>query len=57
MAKTVMTLDSGGTNFVFSAISDEKEVVKPIVLSAKCSSLDEMLKMIFQLLFAFLSRK
>lgn len=48
MAKTVMTLDSGGTNFVFSAISDEKEVVKPIVLSAKCSSLDEMLKMIVE---------
>jgi len=30
--RTVLTLDAGGTNFVFSAIRGNQEVVKPVVL-------------------------
>lgn len=33
--RIVMTLDAGGTNFVFSAVSAEKEIVEPIGLSAR----------------------
>jgi glucokinase len=29
---TVLTLDAGGTNFVFSAIQGGKEVIKPLSL-------------------------
>lgn len=32
--KIVMTLDAGGTNFVFSAIADGREIVKPVHLPA-----------------------
>ena len=32
--KTVLTLDAGGTNFVFSAIRDFEEVVTPVRLDA-----------------------
>ena len=28
--RIVMTLDAGGTNFVFSAIRDNEEIVRPI---------------------------
>lgn len=30
--RIVMTLDAGGTNFVFSAIQSNEEIVEPIVL-------------------------
>ena len=30
--RTVLTLDAGGTNFVFSAIQGGEEIVKPIHL-------------------------
>ncbi|MDR2083553.1 MAG: ROK family protein [Bacteroidales bacterium] len=46
MSKTVMTLDAGGTNFVFSAINDGIEIVKPIKLSAKGIFLEDILKTI-----------
>ncbi|MDL2238624.1 ROK family protein [Bacteroidales bacterium OttesenSCG-928-K22] len=46
MSKIVMTLDAGGTNFVFSAIKNAKEIVKPIRLSAKGETLEEILKTI-----------
>ena len=32
--KTVLTLDAGGTNFVFSAICDNEEIVEPVRLKA-----------------------
>ena len=34
MKKTVLTLDAGGTNFVFSAMEDYQEVVSPIRLDS-----------------------
>lgn len=38
--KTILTLDAGGTNFVFSAIENEKEIVDPITLPAHSHDLD-----------------
>ena len=35
--RIVMTLDAGGTNFVFSAIQSNEEIVEPIVLPSKMS--------------------
>ena len=32
--RIVMTLDAGGTNFVFSAIQGGKEIADPVVLPA-----------------------
>jgi glucokinase len=37
--RTVMTLDAGGTNFVFSAIRANKEIVKPITLPSQADDL------------------
>jgi glucokinase len=42
--KTVMTLDAGGTNFVFSAISDGLEVATPVHLAANGHDLERCLK-------------
>ena len=39
-----MTLDAGGTNFVFSAVQAEKEILEPVTLSAKGSDLEAILK-------------
>ena len=41
--KTVLTLDAGGTSFVFSAIADNKEVVEPISYAAYPSDLKKCL--------------
>lgn len=38
--RTVMTLDAGGTNFVFSAMSANREVVKPVSLTAEADNLN-----------------
>jgi glucokinase len=38
--RVVMTLDAGGTNFVFSAIRSNKEIVEPITLASNAHSLD-----------------
>lgn len=38
--KTVLTLDAGGTNFVFSAISNNQEIVKPVNLPSNGHQLD-----------------
>jgi len=43
-----MTLDAGGTNFVFSAVQAEKEIVEPIILSAKGETLDIILKTLIE---------
>jgi glucokinase len=44
--RIVMTLDAGGTNFVFSAIQGGAEVVEPITLSAHADSLHALLQRI-----------
>ncbi|MCP9611497.1 ROK family protein [Coprobacter tertius] len=42
--RIVMTLDAGGTNFVFSAIQANREVVTPITLPSHANNLQECLK-------------
>jgi glucokinase len=44
--RIVMTLDAGGTNFVFSAVQAGNEIIEPIVLPAKCDTLEKVLKTI-----------
>jgi len=46
--RIVMTLDAGGTNFVFSAVQAEKEILEPVTLSAKGSDLETILKNIIE---------
>ncbi len=41
--RIVMTLDAGGTNFVFCAMKAEVEIVEPIRISAAAETLDEVL--------------
>jgi glucokinase len=38
-SRIVMTLDAGGTNFVFSAIQGNKEIIKPITLPSNANDL------------------
>jgi len=42
--RMVMTLDAGGTNFVFGAMQAEKEIIKPIRVSAKGENLESVLR-------------
>jgi glucokinase len=42
--RVVMTLDAGGTNFVFSAMAAHREVVEPFTLPARASELDVSLR-------------
>ena len=44
--RIVLTLDAGGTNFVFSAIQGGEQVVKPIHYSAEANDLEKCLKTI-----------
>ncbi len=46
--RIVMTLDAGGTNFVFSAMQGAEEVIEQIRLSAKGKNLEEVLKRIIR---------
>lgn len=46
--RIVMTLDAGGTNFNFSAIRSNKEIIEPIILSAKGKNLTIILKTIIK---------
>ena len=41
--RTVMTLDAGGTNFVFNAVQAEQEILEPYVLPAKAENLEAVL--------------
>lgn len=41
--RTVMTLDAGGTNFVFSAMRRGDEIVEPVKLPAEANNLDASL--------------
>jgi len=44
--RIVMTLDAGGTNFVFSAIQANKEIIKPITLPSHANKLGDCLSTI-----------
>jgi hypothetical protein len=44
--RIVMTLDAGGTNFVFSAARAGEEIIEPIRLPAHRESLNEVLQTI-----------
>jgi glucokinase len=46
--RIVMTLDAGGTNFVFNAVKAEEEILEPITLSAKADKLEDVLKNIIE---------
>jgi glucokinase len=46
--RIVMSLDGGGTNFVFSAVQAEKEIIEPITQSAKGENLEAILKNIIE---------
>jgi glucokinase len=46
--KIVMTLDAGGTNFVFSAAQDGQEIVEPVVLPSHGHDLDKCLQNIIK---------
>jgi glucokinase len=46
--RTVMTLDAGGTNFVFNAVRAEKEILEPIVLPALGENLEAVLTKIIE---------
>lgn len=41
--RIVLTLDAGGTNFVFSAIQGNKEIVEPVTLSSNADDLKKCL--------------
>lgn len=44
--RIVLTLDAGGTNFVFSAIQSNQEIVTPVRLAAETKLLDRCLEVI-----------
>jgi glucokinase len=46
--RIVMTLDAGGTNFVFSAMQSGNEIVEPIVFPAEATDLTEILEKIIE---------
>ena len=46
--RIVMTLDAGGTNFVFSAVQAESEIIDPVILSAQGENLDYILRNIIE---------
>jgi len=45
-SRIVLTLDAGGTNFVFSAIQANQEIVTPVRLPAETKVLDQSLQVI-----------
>ncbi|MBI9071104.1 MAG: ROK family protein [Melioribacteraceae bacterium] len=48
--RTVMTLDAGGTNFVFSAIKGNKNVIENIVMPSNADDLD---KCLYSIIYGF----
>jgi glucokinase len=46
--RIVMTLDAGGTNFVFSAIRSNEEIINPITLPSRADNLDACLSTILK---------
>ncbi|MBK7098754.1 MAG: ROK family protein [Sphingobacteriales bacterium] len=45
-SRIVLTLDAGGTNFVFSAIQANKEIVEPVTMSSRPDDLGQCLSVI-----------
>ncbi len=45
--RTVLTLDAGGTNFVFSAIRSNRECVEPVSLPSNAAKLETCIETIF----------
>jgi len=43
--RIVLTLDAGGTNFVFNAVQGGEEILQPIVLPAKHETLEQVMTM------------
>ncbi|MBM3405124.1 MAG: ROK family protein [Bacteroidetes bacterium] len=41
-----MTLDAGGTNFVFNAVQNGEEVIAPVILPASAATLEKVLRQI-----------
>ena len=46
--RIILSLDAGGTNFVFNAIRGEEELLESIILSAKGDNLESILKTIIK---------
>ena len=46
--RVVLTLDAGGTNFVFSAVQGEREVVEPVTLPSNAHDLKLCLETIVE---------
>ena len=46
--RIVMTLDAGGTNFVFNAVQAENEILDPVILPAKGENLEAILGKIIE---------
>ncbi|MEC8682943.1 MAG: ROK family protein, partial [Bacteroidota bacterium] len=46
--RIVMTLDAGGTNFVFSALQRGEEIIQPITLPSNSDDLERCLKTIIK---------
>ena len=46
--RIVLTLDAGGTNFVFNAVQAQEEIIAPITLPAKGENLETILKTIIE---------
>jgi len=44
--RIVLTLDAGGTNFVFCAMQAEEQIIDPITIQARAASLEEVLNKI-----------
>jgi len=47
-SRIVLTLDAGGTNFVFNAVQAEKEIIDPVILSARGENLTAILNNIIE---------
>jgi glucokinase len=46
--RIVMTLDAGGTNFVFSAIRGNQEIIEPVQLPSNADNLDRCLQTVLE---------
>ena len=46
--RIILTLDAGGTNFIFSAIQGNKEIVNPVCLSSNAHNLEKCINTVIQ---------
>ncbi|MBA7564448.1 N-acetyl-D-glucosamine kinase [subsurface metagenome] len=54
--RTVLTLDAGGTNFVFTAIQANQEIAEPVILPSNADDLDKCISTISEGFNAVMSR-